>query len=79
MTAAQHPTAARRGLLMGAIAALTVPKVATAAPSTVSRVDAAAAELAEALGQLHGGQWSITVDHANGFALLMAPKDGGAA
>ena len=72
--------AARRGLLLGALAALATPKGTTAAPSAVARVDAAAAELVDALGHMHGnGQWKATVDHANGFVLILAPKDGGVA
>jgi hypothetical protein len=74
-----EPVAARRGLLLGALFALATPKGTTAAPSAVARVDAAAADLADALGQLHGGRWSITVDHAHGFALILAPQDGGVA
>lgn len=71
--------AARRGLLLGALAALATPKGTTAAPSAVARIHAAAAELVDALGHMHGGQWSATVDHANGFVLILAPKDGGVA
>ena len=43
------PVAARRGLLLGALFALATPKGTTAAPSAVARVDAAAADLADAL------------------------------
>ncbi len=75
-----EPVAARRGLLLGALLAFATPKGTTAAPSAVARVDAAAAELADALGNMHGnGPWHVTVDHTHGFALILAPQDGGAA
>lgn len=74
------PVAARRGLLFGALAALATPKGTTAAPSAVASIDAAAADLADALGNMHGnGVWHVTVDHAHGFALILVPQDGGVA
>jgi len=65
--------------LLGALVALATPKAAPAAPASVERVKAAADALTAALADLHGGRWKATVDHANGFVLILAPKDGGAA
>jgi len=70
------PTAARRGLLLGALVALAAPKAAPAAPASVERVKAAADALTAALADLHGGQWKATVDHVNGFVLILAPSAG---
>lgn len=72
------PVAARRGLLLGAFASLAIPKVAPAAPASIERVKAAADALTTALAELHGGNWSATIDHANGFVLILAPSNGGA-
>lgn len=63
--------AARRSILLGALMALVAPKAATAEPATVERIDAAAQTLAGALGSLHGERWSVKVDHANGFVLML--------
>ena len=49
-------TAAHRGVLLGALIALTAPKDAPAAPATVERVDAAADALTTALAELHSDQ-----------------------
>lgn len=65
--------AARRGLLLGALASLAIPKVAPAAPASVERVNAAAEALTAAIADLHGGQWSATVDHAHRFVLIVSP------
>lgn len=73
------PSAARRGLLLGALVALAAPKAAPAAPASVERVKAAADALTAALADLHGGQWKATVDHVNGFVLILAPSAGCAA
>lgn len=74
-----EPVAARRGLLLGAIMALAAPRASRALPSHVDRVDAAAAELADALGNMHGGHWSVTVDHQHRFVLIVEALKGGAA
>lgn len=75
-----HETvAARRGLLLGALASLALPKVAPASPASVERVNAAADALTAALADLQGGEWKATVDHASGFVLILAPSNGGAA
>lgn len=74
----QQSTTARRGILLGALAALAPKPAPAASPATRERVDAAADALAKALGDLHGGQWSATVDHACGFVLILSPSNGGA-
>lgn len=63
------PMAARRGVLLGALMALAAPKAATAGPER--RAEDAAKTLAAALGELHGEQWTVTVDHAHGFVLML--------
>lgn len=66
------PTAARRGVLLGALMALAGTKaVAAATPDTVDSVDAAAKSLTAALGRLHGGKWHVTVDHTHRFVLIV--------
>ncbi len=65
------PSAARRGVLLGALMALAAPKAATAEPATAERIDAAAKTLADALRGLHGERWSVKVDHDNGFVLML--------
>lgn len=61
----------RRGVLLGALMALAAPKAATAEPTAVERIDAAAKTLADALCGLHGERWSVKVDHDNGFVLML--------
>lgn len=61
--------AARRRILLGALVALAAPKAAAAEPT--ARVDDAAKSLAAALGELHGEHWTVTVDHAHGFVLML--------
>ncbi len=73
-----EPVAARRGLLLGALASLAIPKVAPASHASVEHVNAAADALTAALADLHGGEWKATVDHANGFVLILAPSNGSA-
>jgi hypothetical protein len=68
------PIAARRGVLLGALMTLAGSKTATAVvpPSdTVQSVDAAASALSAAIGRLHGGVWRITVNHDQGFILIV--------
>lgn len=78
-TPLHESVAARRGLLLGALASLALPNVAPASPPSVERVSAAADALTAALADLHGGQWKATVDHANGFVLITGRTiDGGA-
>lgn len=75
------PSAARRGVLLGALMALAAPKAATAAPATVERVDAAAKALTAGLAELHGGDdWRTVVNHEHGFVLIFSvpgSTDGG--
>jgi len=61
--------AARRGILLGALVALVAPKSAKAGPS--KRAEEAAETLANALGELHGENWTVTVDHEHGFVLML--------
>lgn len=67
------PTAARRGVLLGALLSLTAPKAAPATPvaaATRERVDAAADALTACLAELHGGKWKVTVNHDLQFVLI---------
>lgn len=64
------PSAARRGVLLGALMALAAPKATMAEPATVERVDAAAKALTDALAELHGGKWNVTVNHKLQFVLI---------
>lgn len=63
--------AARRGVLLGALMALTVSKCAPAAAVTRERVAEAADALTAALAELHGGKWHVTVDHDSQFVLIV--------
>lgn len=74
----QAPSAARRGVLLGALMSLAVPKAAPAAPATRERIGSAATALTAALSELHGGEWSVTVDHEHRFVLILESFDGGA-
>lgn len=62
-------SAARRSVLLGALLALAAPKAAMAGPE--KRAEEAAKTLAAALGELHDEQWTVTVDHAHGFVLML--------
>lgn len=63
--------AARRGVLLGALVALTVSKCAPAAAVTRGRVGEAADALTAALAELHGGKWAVTVNHELQFVLIV--------
>lgn len=74
--AQQQPSAARRGVLLGALLSLAAPKTATAtqaapAAATRERVDAAADALTTSLTELHGGKWAVTVNHDLKFVLIV--------
>lgn len=65
------PSAARRGVLLGALMALAAPKAATAEPNALQRIASAANALTDALGRMDGRDWSATVDPENGFVLML--------
>ena len=68
----RKPNLPQRRAFLGALATLPASAAAVAAPiDTPEQANKAAEDLAHTMARLHGGRWNVTIDHENGFILIM--------